>query len=47
MSVFGIIIAVIGGVLVIAVLIEVWLNRRRDRPLTSGIDFDRKVEHKR
>jgi hypothetical protein len=47
MSVFGIIIAVIGGLLVIAMLIEAYLKRGRYRPLTSGIDFERHLESKR
>jgi len=47
MSILGLILAVIGGVLVITILVEVWLKRGRYRPLTTGVDFDRKVKHKR
>ena len=47
MSLLATIIAVIGGLLVVAILVEAWLKRGRYRPLTSGIDFDNKAEGKR
>jgi hypothetical protein len=47
MAVFGTIIAVIAGLLVVAMLVEAWLKRGRYRPLTSGIDFGPEGEGKR